>query len=204
YFVLTEAGYEIDFVSPKGGKAPMDEKSRDLTDAQCREFVETPALIGNLDNTMSPSQVQPRNYDIIFFAGGHGTMWDFPENEELAKIAATVYERGGIIAAVCHGPAALLNIKLSNDKYLLKGKTVTSYTNEEESISESSEVVPFALETALIKRGAKFTETIEFKPHVVVSERLITGQNPASAAEVARAILRLTEKLEDPELQVSK
>lgn len=191
YFALAEAGVDVTFVSPKGGKAPMDEKSRDLSDSQNRKFMENPALVAKLENTLSPDQVKASDYDAIFFAGGHGTMWDFPDNEKLAQITAAIYEKGGVAGAVCHGPAALVNVKLSNGQFLVAGKMVSAFTNEEEEAVEATKIVPFLLETKLIERGAKVTKAANFQSHVVVSERLVTGQNPASAAGVGKAISEL-------------
>ena len=118
-------------------------------------------------------------------------MWDFPENEELAAIAAQIYEQGGIVSAVCHGPAALVNIKLSNGDHLVNGKTVAAFTNEEEVAVGLSEVVPFLLQDKLIERGATHTKAENFQAHVVSSDRLVTGQNPASATGVGEQVVRL-------------
>ncbi|MEA5506855.1 type 1 glutamine amidotransferase domain-containing protein [Halotia wernerae UHCC 0503] len=189
YEVFTRAGYEIDFVSPKGGKAPMD--GVELEDPLNRIFLDNPKTVHLLENTLTPSQVDFRQYKAIFYAGGHGTMWDFPNNEKLAQIAAAIYEQGGIVGAVCHGPAGLVNINLSNGEYLVAGKTVTSFTNEEEAAVGLTQVVPFLLESKLLEQGAKFIKADKFEGHVVKSERLVTGQNPASAAGVAEEMIGL-------------
>src|SRR5574337_780722 len=107
FFKLKEANIEVDFVSPKGGKAPMDEKSRDTNDPENKKFLADPNLIGKLDNTLKPKDINPKEYAAIVFAGGHGTMWDFPNDKELHQLIAAIYENGGVVAAVCHGPAAL-------------------------------------------------------------------------------------------------
>ena len=113
---------------------------------------------------------------------------DFPDNKELAAITSKIYENGGVVAAVCHGPAALINVKLSNGKFLVDGKKINSFTNSEEKGIGLDKVVPFALETALVKRGAKFQSSDNFQSHVVVNDRVITGQNPMSATAVGDAI----------------
>jgi putative intracellular protease/amidase len=118
-------------------------------------------------------------------------MWDFADNQELAEIAAAIYEAGGVVGAVCHGPAALVNLKLSDGEYLVANKTVAGFTNEEEVAVELTEIVPFLLESKLIERGANYTKVPNFQPHVVVSERLVTGQNPASAAGVGHKMVEL-------------
>lgn len=163
----------------------------DLQDPLNKAFLADPSIVAQLENTLNPTQVDPGQYDAIFYAGGHGTMWDFPNNEQLSQIASTIYEAGGIVGAVCHGPAALVNITLSDGKYLVAGKTVSSFTNEEEEIVGLTEVVPFLLESKLIERGAKITKASSFQAHVVVSERLVTGQNPASAAGVGERMVDL-------------
>lgn len=110
------------------------------------------------------------------------------------KIAAEIYENGGIVAAVCHGPAALINIKLSNGKYLVDGKTVTSFTNDEENAIKKTEIMPFLVETELKNRGAKFACVKNWGCNVEVSERLITGQNPASASALGQAVIKALEE----------
>jgi len=191
YFALVEKGVTVDIASIKGGMAPMDERSRDLKDPINKAFLENPVTAKKLENTLVLEKINPADYSGILFAGGHGTMWDFPEDTKLADIAAKIYEAGGIVAAVCHGPAALVNIKLKNGKYLVEGKTVAAFTNEEEEASGLTKVMPFLLETKLVERGAKFSKAANWQKHVVVSDRLVTGQNPASAEGVGEAIAKL-------------
>ncbi len=186
--VFDRANFAIDYVSPKGGKAPMI--GVDLSDPLNQAFVENPEKMSQVENTKRPDQIDPTEYDAIFYAGGHGTMWDFPNTPELDRIAETIYDRGGIVAAVCHGPAGLVNLKLNN-QYLVAGKTVAAFTNEEESAVELTEVVPFLLESTLIDRGATIEKAANFQEKVVVRDRLVTGQNPASAIGVAQAMVKL-------------
>lgn len=187
--VLAEAGYAIDFVSPRGGKTHVD--GFDLEDPINAAFWNDPALRGATENTLAPAQVNPDAYAAIFYAGGHATMWDLPDNAELAAIAARIYERGGVVAAVCHGPAGLVNIKLSDGRYLVDGKDVAAFTNDEERAVGLHDTVPFLLADALKERGARHLPAPNFQAQVVVSERLVTGQNPASAKGVGEAMLRL-------------
>lgn len=191
YDVFTRAGYEVDFVSPKGGKAPID--GVQLEDPLNKAFLDHPDQVKQIENTLQPSQIDFNQYDAMFYAGGHGTMWDFPNNEQLAQIATNIYEKGGVVGAVCHGPAGLINIKLSNGEYLINGKTVSGFTNEEEAAVELTETVPFLLESTLKEKGAEFSKAPNFEAHVVKSDRLVTGQNPASAAGVAEQMLQLIE-----------
>lgn len=194
YHVLIDNGFEIDFVSPKGGQATIDPHSLDLEDPINKAFMEDENFVKKIENTFSPEEIAPEDYMAIFYAGGHGTMWDLPENETLGEIAAAIYENNGVVAAVCHGPAGLLNIRLSDGSYLVKGKKVTSFTNEEEESAKLTKIMPFLLETALIERGAEFIKADNFQENVVISERLVTGQNPASAAGVGEAIIDLLKK----------
>ncbi|KMQ69455.1 thiamine biosynthesis protein ThiJ [Chryseobacterium sp. FH2] len=186
--VLHKAGYEIDFVSPKGGTPPVD--GFDLKDPANKEFWENKEYKNKIDNSLNPSQVNPNNYSTILYAGGHGAMWDFADNTELATIASKIYENGGIVAAVCHGPAGLVNIRLNNGKYLVDGKKINAFTNEEESEVQLTNVVPFLLEDKLKERGAKFEKSGLWQNHVVSDQRVITGQNPQSARSVGEAILK--------------
>ncbi|ARQ67549.1 type 1 glutamine amidotransferase domain-containing protein [Streptomyces marincola] len=181
--VFRRAGFEIAYVSVSGGAPPQD--GIDPDDAVVAEFLADSETRRALAATPTPAQLDPADYDVIYFAGGHGTMWDFPESAELAGLAAEVYERGGVVAAVCHGPAALVNVKLTDGSYLVAGKQVASFTDDEEEAVGLTSVVPFLLETALVERGAKHTKAANFAPHAVADQRLVTGQNPASAAQVA-------------------
>lgn len=122
-------------------------------------------------------------------------MWDFADNAELAKIVADIYENGGVASAVCHGPAGLVNIKLSNGKYLVDGKKINGFTNEEETAVKLENIVPFLLERKLIERGAKFEKSGLWQLHVTVDQRVITGQNPQSAKGVGEAVLAELKKL---------
>ena len=191
YAVFTQVGFEVDFVNPTGEEAPIDPKSYNLDDPLNRQFVENEAVMAQVKDTLSPQEIDPSEYSAVFFAGGHGVMWDLPNNQELAQITAVIYEQNGIVGAVCHGPAGLVNVRLSDGSYLVAGKTVAAFTNEEEEAVELTEQMPFLLETKLIERGAQHTEADNFESHVVASDRLVTGQNPASATGVAEQMVEL-------------
>jgi putative intracellular protease/amidase len=182
-----KAGLIVEYVSPKGGKAPMT--GAELNDPLNAAFLANPRKIAQVENTLKPAQVNPAEYTAIFYAGGHGTMWDFPNNPELDRIAATIYEQGGIVGAVCHGSAGLINIKLSNGEYLVSGKKVSAFTNDEEIAVGLGNIVPFLLESTLIERGAIHLKAANFQPRVEVDDRLVTGQNPASAADVGKRMV---------------
>ncbi|MBT31805.1 MAG: type 1 glutamine amidotransferase domain-containing protein [Thalassobius sp.] len=191
--ILHSAGYEIDFVSPKGGKAPVDGFNMD--DPVNKKFWNDKVYRNKVENTLKPSEVNPKDYIAIHYAGGHGTMWDFADNEKIAEIARQIYESNGVVSAVCHGPAGLVNIKLGNGKYLVDGKKVNAFTNEEEVAVKLENVVPFLLETKLIERGVKFEKSGLWQKHVTVDQRLVTGQNPQSAEGVGQATLKELQKL---------
>ncbi|WP_211659796.1 type 1 glutamine amidotransferase domain-containing protein [Pedobacter ureilyticus] len=184
--VLVEAGYEIDFVSPKGGNPPVD--GFDLNDPVNKMFWEDKHYHQKITNSLKPSEVKPQDYVAIFYAGGHGAMWDLPNNTELTNIASKIYEQNGIVSAVCHGPAGLLNIKLSNGKYLIAGKKVNGFSNEEEELVKLTQIVPFLLENQMKDRGGVYEKSAPWQNHVTVDGRLITGQNPQSAKAVGEAI----------------
>ncbi|MCW2541992.1 MAG: dihydroxyacetone kinase [Frankiales bacterium] len=181
--VFAAAGYDIAFVSVSGGAPPQDGVKPD--DDVVAGFLADPTVAGHLDQTPTADELDPADYDVLFLAGGHGTMWDFPEAKELAQLAADIYEQGGVVAAVCHGPAGLVNVRLNDGRYLVEGKNISSFTNEEEAAVGLTDVVPFLLETQLLARGAKHTKGPNFSTYAVADGRLVTGQNPASATEVA-------------------
>lgn len=185
------AGFETVLASIKGGTPPVDRDSLDFTDPVNKKFWDDENFQRKFKNTLRLDDATPADYDAIFFAGGHGVMWDFPDSPAIEKITRGIYERGGIVAAVCHGPAALVNVKLSDGTYLVTGKNVTSFTNGEEAEVQATEIVPFLLETKLNEHGAKHHPAANWSNHVVTDGRLVTGQNPASAAAVGEAIVKI-------------
>lgn len=187
--ILSSAGFEVDFVSPKGGKPPMD--GVDPGDPAVRAFLADPEVSRKLADTPTPGQVDFHDYAAILFVGGHGAMWDFPEEPTLARLAASLYEAGGVVAAVCHGPAALVNLKLANGQHLVSGKKVAAFTDDEERAVGLDGVVPFLLASTLRQRGANHVPAPNWQANVIVDGRLVTGQNPASAEGVGREIARL-------------
>lgn len=197
YRVLTNHGYEVDFVSPAGGHPPMDPGSRDADDEINEGFLADGQAVERLNTSLRPEQVDPERYRAVFFAGGHGSMWDLPDNQSLARITAAIYDNNGVAGAVCHGPAGLLNVRLDDDRYLLQGRTAVSFTNEEEAAVELDGVVPFLLEDRIRERGATFIGATAFAPQVVTCGRLVTGQNPASAEGVGLAMVKLLEEQAD-------
>lgn len=187
--VLRAEGFDIDFISPKGGKPPMD--GADAADAVSRRFLDDQEVVRKIGNTSTAAQVRSADYAAILFVGGHGTMWDFPDDQSLSRLAAAIYEAGGVVGAVCHGPAALVNLKLSDGRYLVDGKRVAAFTDDEERAVNLHDVVPFLLATTLEKRGAIPVPAPNWQENVVADQRLVTGQNPASAEGVGREMARL-------------
>ncbi|MBP8116353.1 MAG: type 1 glutamine amidotransferase domain-containing protein [Nitrospira sp.] len=192
---VEDAGYAVDYVSPKGGYTPIDPHSLAMAEPIDWEWYQKKEFMNRLGATLAPSEVKPEDYAAIYYAGGHGVIWDFPENEALQRISRTIYERGGIVSSVCHGAVGLLNITLSNGSLLVKGKTVTGFSNEEERLAELDRFVPFLTETELVSRGAMYTKADQaWAPFAVEDDRLITGQNPASGGAVADRLIAALRK----------
>ena len=185
--VFLDAGYTVDLVSTAGGEPPVD--GEDLSDPVQQAFVDDAEMQAKLRSTPRFADVDVSQYDAVFFAGGHGTMWDFPDDRDLGVVARDVYEAGGVVAAVCHGPAALVGVSLSDGRPLVEGKQVAAFTNSEEEAAGLTDAVPFLLQSRLEELGAKHTGAADFQPHVVTDGRLVTGQNPASATGVAQAVV---------------
>jgi putative intracellular protease/amidase len=200
YYALLDAGVAVDIASPQGGAAPMDPSSGDRKDPANARFLDTQADRDKAAHTIRLADVAPSTYDAILFAGGHGTMWDFREDRDVQRLAAAIHDAGGVVAAVCHGPAALVDVRLSSGDYLVAGKRVTGFSNDEEEAAKLTAVVPFLLESALVERGGRYQKADGlWKEHVVTDGRLVTGQNPASAAGVGRAVAELIQSAEKEE-----
>ncbi|GII03275.1 type 1 glutamine amidotransferase domain-containing protein [Planobispora takensis] len=183
--VFRTSGFEVELASVAGGEPPQD--GYDPADAVQKEFLE---VYGErLRKTPRVADLDPGDYDAVFFAGGHGTVWDFPGDRDLAGFARSVYENGGVVAAVCHGPSALVNLTLSDGTHLVAGRRVAAFTNAEEEAVGLTGTVPFLLQDALTERGALHSSAPDFEPHVVRDGRLVTGQNPASATGTAEEVV---------------
>lgn len=189
-----DAGLAVDFASPDGGFVPMDPRSFDLEDAVNRRLWENLGAIEALYNSHALAAVDPTDYDAIFFAGGHGTMWDFPANEVVQQAVRRVWDDGGIVGAVCHGPAALVGVELEGGKQLVAGKRLTAFTVAEERAVDLVDAVPFLLTERLEELGATVVTAETFAEQVVADGRLVTGQNPASAGPTAARIVSLLQK----------
>jgi putative intracellular protease/amidase len=187
--VFEKAGLPVEFASIQGGEPPVD--GLDLEDSVNARYWNDPAFRAKLAATKKLSEVDPGKFSAVFFSGGHGTMWDFSDDPAVQKVACEIYEAGSPVGAVCHGPSALVNVKLSDGTFLVSGKEVAAFTNSEEEKVGLTKVVPFLLETKLSERGAKHIPAPDFQKNVVASGRLVTGQNPASASGVAEKMLEV-------------
>jgi len=189
--IMQNAGYDIDYVSPKGGFVPLDPRGMKYVDEEIMEFYETDDFQRRaLSSSLSPEQINPDDYIAIYYAGGHGVMWDFPNNQALQNVATSIYENGGFVTSVCHGIAGLLNIRLSNGDYLIYDREITGFTKAEEILAGKQKVVPFFNQVAAEHRGAKFMKRRAYSEYAVQDGHLITGQNPFSAKAVANLLLK--------------
>lgn len=186
YELLTNAGFNVAVASPKGGAIPLDPHS---LDASSKAKWTTAQEI--LKNSSPLAGVRAEEYVAIFLPGGHGTMIDFPNDAELKRILHDFSKEDKVIAAVCHGPAGLVGAKGANGSPLVSGKRITAFTDAEEKAISLEKAVPFLLETKLREEGAEFVTGNNWASHVEVDGKLVTGQNPASSAGVAQAIIEL-------------
>lgn len=186
--VLKKAGIDYEVASIKGGKVPIYGQDIEGDDVNYSMLADED-FQNRVNNTIPVSQVNIADYDAVFYPGGFGLLSDLATNEDFATLSAEHYEGGGVIAAVCHGPAALLPINLSNGEPLLAGVSVTGFTREEEIDYGTIDDVPFLLEEALTRKAARFNKIQPWGSFMIKDERVITGQNPASAHAVGEAIV---------------
>lgn len=189
---VTKAGYQVDYTSPRGGAVPIDPRSmgeKFVKESDLALYKSEDFATRALENSLPAADIDPSEYVAIYFAGGHGVMWDFPNSVELQNAARAIYEADGYVTSVCHGVAGLFNISLSDGSRLIAGKTITGFTDKEELLSGKKGKVPFSNEVEAKQAGATFKKALPFHEHVEVDGHLITGQNPMSGAAVARALL---------------
>lgn len=184
--VLQAAGIAVEFASVRGGEPPVD--GLDLADPVNARYWEDPAFRHAIAHTQALEAVDPTRYAGVFFAGGHGTMWDFPASPAVASVTRAIDAAGGVVAAVCHGPSALVNVTRADGQPLVAGKRVAAFTDDEERAVGLEGVVPFLLASTLAARGALHQPAPDWTAKVVVDGRLVTGQNPQSAHGVGEAI----------------
>jgi len=193
YYAFTDAGASVTLASIKGGPAPIDPRSlkaRGKNEASVERFLDDAAASAALKGTIPITDVEPMAYDAVFLPGGHGTMWDLPESAELAALIGKAWAEGKVVAAVCHGPAALVGVKDETEEPLVKGRRVTSFSDSEERAVGLDKVVPFLLETRLRELGGRYECASDFQPFAVADGRLVTGQNPSSSGLTAKLTLQ--------------
>jgi putative intracellular protease/amidase len=191
YFVFKDAGAEVVLASPAGGQPPLDPKS-DLPEFQTEmtaRFKSDAEAQQALANTVKLASVNQQDFDTVFYPGGHGPLWDLAESADSIQLIESFDRAGKPIGFVCHAPGALRHVKAANGAPLIQGKQVTGFTNGEEAAVELTDVVPFLIEDEFNKLGAHYQKGADWAPFVVEDGNLVTGQNPASSEDVAKALL---------------
>jgi putative intracellular protease/amidase len=193
YYVLKDAGATITLASPTGGLPPLDPKSdlpENLTE-QTKRFRADNAAQTELANTKKLAEVSAGDFDAIFYPGGHGPLWDMPDNATSIALIEAFVKAGKPVGAVCHAPVAFVNVRGTDGEYLVKSKRVTGFSNAEEEAVGLTAIVPFLLEDRLKQRGGVYSKAANGAPYVQVDGKLVTGQNAASSRPAAEALLKL-------------
>lgn len=193
YYVFHDAGLDITLASPKGGQPPLDPVS-DAPDAQTddtRRFRSDPAAQKRLANTLKLESVHAEDFDAVFYPGSHGPLWDLASDTHSIDLIEKFWASGKPVAAVCHAPGVLRNVKTPSGEALVKGKRVTGFTNSEEAAVGLTDIVPFLVEDELKKAGGLFERTDDWGEYAVVDGHLITGQNPASSTIAAEELVKI-------------
>ncbi len=185
---FTKAGFNYDIASIKGGPAPLYGID-DFDDDAHKGVMGDSAFLAKVNATKNADDIDITDYDAVFYPGGFGLLSDLATDTTVADLTAAHYDAGGVVGAVCHGPAGLLPITLSNGEKLLASKKVTGFTREEEVAAGTIDKIPFLLEASLSEHAAEYVKVADWQEHVIVDGRLITGQNPASAHGVGKAIV---------------
>lgn len=194
YEVFAEKGFEQRIVSPRGGVSPLEPRSLKWPniDATAKAWLADEGRKALLATTARPEEIDPSEFDAIYFTGGHAVMWDFPDAEGLQGITRDIYENGGIVSSVCHGYCGLLNTKLSDGRLLVAGRKLTGFSWREEVLAGVAKKVPYNAEQEMVQRGALYEKALlPFVSKVVVDGRLVTGQNPQSARATAEQVAAL-------------
>lgn len=194
YYAFVDAGADVTLASIKGGEIPVDQRSvapEGENDASVERYLKDDALKAAVRNTMRADDVEAfgTEYDAVFLPGGHGTMFDYPGSETLAKIVESFDRAGKVVSAVCHGPAGLVSAKSADGSPFVKGRTVAGFTDSEEHAVGLQDAVPFLLETRLRELGAIYQSAPDFEAFAVRDGNLVTGQNPASAGKTAALVM---------------
>ncbi|MFK7000970.1 type 1 glutamine amidotransferase domain-containing protein [Flavobacterium oreochromis] len=190
YYILTDAGYEVVLASPNGGAAPIDLLSMKapFTTPYTDKFLNDPVAMFAAKTTRKLRNIDYNTFDAVFFPGGYGLLTDLASDQYVIKLIRDFYESGRPIAMVCHAPAILRDVKLTNGKYLVEGKNLTGFKDAEDAEIELDRHLLFSLEQELKRRGANYKSVANWQPNVVVDGPLMTGQSPASAAPLAETL----------------
>ncbi len=190
YYILTGAGFEVVFASPEGGEAPIDLLSMKtpFTTEYTNKFLNDPVAMFAAKHTRKLRNIDYDTYDAVFIPGGYGLLTDLASDQYLIKLIRDFYESNRPIAMVCHAPAILRDVKLTNGKYLVEGKNLTGFKDAEDAEIELDRHLLFSLEKELKRRGANYKSVKNWDPNVVVDGPLMTGQSPASAPPLAKAL----------------
>ncbi|MFD2675907.1 type 1 glutamine amidotransferase domain-containing protein [Camelimonas lactis] len=195
YDLFAGRGYTQRIVSPKGGASPLEPRALKwpLLDASARAWLADRSRMDLLSNTARPDEIDPAEYDAIYFTGGHAVMWDFPDSEGLQNITRAIWERGGVVSSVCHGYCGLLNVRLAGGELLVKEKRLTGFSSwTEEVLAGVAKYLPYNAQAEMQRRGARYEKAfLPFISHVIADGRLVTGQNPWSAKATARKVAAL-------------
>lgn len=191
YYVFKDAGVEITLASPAGGQPPLDPKSaeKDFQTEATERFNRDKEAQSALASTLKLREVAPVDYDALFYPGGHGPLWDLAADKDSITLIEAMYAKGKPVAAVCHAPGVLRHAKSADGSPLVQGKSVTGFSNAEEAAVGLTGIVPFLVEDELHKLGGNYSKAGDWQVHVVCDGNLITGQNPASSASAAQALL---------------
>ena len=190
YYTFQANGFEVDIASPKGGKPPVVIDDEDMG-AYDFAFLNDQNAQYKTSHTIKLEAVIPEDYEAVFFVGGKGTMFDFPNNKAIQTLVKTYYESDKVIGAVCHGPAALVHVTLDNGRPLLENKTISGFTNKEELllIPDAKSIFPFLLQDKIQEQGANFNEGSMYLETISHDKNLITGQNPWSTWKTSELII---------------
>ncbi len=196
YYIFVHLGATVEIVSPEGGVIPLDPSGEapDKQTDETRKFHVDDQAMYWLSHAIVLFAVKAEDFDAVYITGGHGAMWDVADNPAVHQLIHKFVIQEKPVAAVSQGVSALVGVRNSDGTPWVAGKHVTGYTNSEEEGFQFTTAIPFLTETRLVSSGALFSRGGDFEPHVVVEEKLITGQNQASAAEVARVLMNLKRK----------
>lgn len=193
YYAFKDAGYSITLASPMGGQVPIDPNS--LTDDamtdDAKRYTEDEVARSAVASTIPLEDVRAEEFDAVFYPGGHGPLWDLSDNAHSIQLIEDMISAEKPVAAVCHAPIVLKDVKTPDGKFLVDGKSVTGFSNSEEAAMELTDVVPYLVEDELVNKGGKYESADDFAVKVCTDGLLVTGQNPPSSRPAAEALMKL-------------